>query len=98
MYKFPGICYQVNNLVLPSCFACHEAVVRKQISQITCFIRFFPKKGYFFLKRSDCVKNISLNGKIKIGHCNEHDTVILIILIDGFKEKIIWLYNKEVWW
>ena len=47
LYKFPGICYQVNNLILPSCFACHEAVVRKQNSQITCFIRFFPKKGYF---------------------------------------------------
>ena len=28
-----------------------------------------------------------LNGKIIIGHCNGHDTIILIILIDGFKNS-----------
>ena len=49
LYKFPGIYYQVNNLVLSSCFGCHEAVVRKHNSQITRFIRLFSqKKGYFF--------------------------------------------------
>ena len=62
-------------------------------------MRYFPeKKGYFFLRRSDSVKNILLNGEIIIGHCNGYDTIILIILIDGFKEKSIRLYDKEVCW
>ena len=37
-----------------------------------------------------------LDRKILIGHCKGHDTTILIILIDGLKEKTIRLYNKEV--
>ena len=32
LYKFPCIYYQVNNLVLSSCFACHEVVLRKHKS------------------------------------------------------------------
>ena len=88
LYKFPSIYYQVNNLVLSSCFACHKTVVTKHNSQISCFVRYSPpKKEYFFLKRSDFIKNISLNRKIIIGHCNGQSTIVLIILIDGFKEK-----------
>lgn len=48
------------------------------------------------LKRPDSVENILLDRKILIGHCKGHDTTILIILIDGLKEKTIRLYNKEV--
>ena len=47
-FKFPSIHYQMNNLVLHSCFACHEAVTRKHNSQIACFIRYFPAKKYIF--------------------------------------------------
>ena len=48
LYKYPSIYYQMNNLVLYSCFACREAVVRKHNIQITCFIRYFPEKKYIF--------------------------------------------------
>ena len=55
---------------------------------------FSQKKKSFFLKRSDSVKNVSLNGKIIINRCTGHDTMILIILIDGFKEKTIRILKK----
>ena len=48
---------------------------------------FSRKRRPFVLKRSNSVKNVSLNGKIVIGHCGGHDNIILFILIDGFKEK-----------
>ena len=55
---------------------------------------FSRKKKYFFLKRSDSVKNVSLNGKIIIDHCTGHNAIISIILIDGFKEKTTRLKTK----
>ena len=55
---------------------------------------FSQKKKSFFLKRFDSVKNVSLNGKIIINHCTGHNTMILIILINGFKEKTIRIFKK----
>ena len=55
---------------------------------------FSRKKKYFSLKRSDSVENVSLNGKIIINHCTGHNTIILIILVDRFKEKTLKLFKK----
>ena len=35
------------------------------------------------------VENVLLNGKIVIGHCTGHNTIILLISIDGFKERTV---------
>ena len=35
------------------------------------------------------VENVLLNGKIVIGHCAGHNTIILLISIDGFKERTV---------
>ena len=59
---------------------------------------FSQKKKSFFLKRSESIKNVSLNGKIITNHCTGHNTMILIILIDGFKERTIRLYESKKSW
>ena len=41
------------------------------------------------------MENVLLKGKIVVGYCRGHDTIIAIFLIDGFKEKTIRLYGKE---
>ena len=46
-------------------------------------------------KISNSIKKISLNGKIIIGHCKGHDTIILIALIDGFKERQLYFVVKK---
>ena len=58
---------------------------------------FSRKRKPFVIKKSDSVKNVSLNGKIVIRHCGGHDTIILLVLIDGFKERTIILCAKEAY-
>lgn len=50
------------------------------------------RRSVIYLKRSASVGNVSLNGKIVIGHCRGHNTIILLFSIDGFKEKTVRLY------
>ena len=45
------------------------------------------------LKRYRSVKNLLLKGKIVFGYSSRHDTIILLIYIDGFKERTI-----RFWW
>ena len=53
---------------------------------------FSTKFVNFFKKRSNSTKDVSLNGKIVIGH----NTIILIISIEGFKGTTKRLYfDKE---
>ena len=55
--------------------------------------KIFPTKARkFFLKRSRSAQDVSLNGKIIIGHCKGHDTIIFTISIEGFKEITKRLY------
>ena len=46
----------------------------------------------FFLRKSKSIEDASLNGKIAKGHCKGHNTMILLISIDGFKERTKKLY------
>ena len=53
---------------------------------------FSTKRRKFFLKRLDLTKDVSLNGKIVVGHYRGHNTIILLISIEGFKERTKRLY------
>lgn len=44
-HRFASLFYQVKEVLLTCCFDCHELVVNEHKSQITRFIRYFPKKG-----------------------------------------------------
>ena len=46
------------------------------------------------------VKNLALSGKIVVGYCWGHETIMLFFFffIDEFKEKIIRLKGKEIRW
>ena len=98
IYKFSCFYDQVNQLLLTCCFDYYEVVINEHNCQIKCFIRYFPKEKdlFFKKKRSNSLKNVSLNGKIIIGHCKGHNTITLIVLLDGFKGRTIRLYSKEV--
>ena len=68
-----------------------------QRTNIMFYKMFSTKARKFFLKRSSSTQEVSLNRKIIIGHCKEHDTIILIILIEGFnlRKKIIFRLWKR---
>ena len=54
---------------------------------------FSRKRRSLTLKRSRSVKNLLLKGKIVLGYSSRRDTIILLIYIDGFKERTI-----RFWW
>ena len=56
---------------------------------------FSRKRRSLTLKRSGSVKNLSLKGKIVFGYCGGYDTIIVLIYIDGFKERTIRLCGIE---
>ena len=62
-----------------------------------CHKVFSKKRRSVSLKRSNSMKNVSLRGKIFVGYCGGHDTVIIIFLIDGFKERTIRHCGLEPW-
>ena len=64
------------------------------------FHKIFSKnrRSLFSLKISISTKNVLLNGEIVVGYCKGYETILLFFLIDGFKEKTIRLYEKEIEW
>ena len=53
---------------------------------------FSTKARKFFLKRSNSTKYISLNGKKMLRHCRGHNTIVLLISIERWKETTKRLY------
>lgn len=47
------------------------------------------------MKLASSVENVLLHGNIVIGHCRDLGTIILLILIDGYKEKNVHLWKKK---
>ena len=60
---------------------------------------FSRKRSSLTLKSSRSVKTVSLYGKIVFGYCGGHDTIIIFVYIDGYKERTIRLCGTEacVW-
>ena len=57
---------------------------------------FSKKRREINLKRSNSMKNVLLKGKIVFGYCGGHDIIIIVFLIDGFKEGTIRLCSLEL--
>ena len=63
----------------------------------TMFSKIFSSKA-IKLKRSASVKNVSLNGKVVVGYCRGHETIILLFTFEGYQEKIARLCRKNISW
>ena len=61
------------------------------------FSKIFSSKA-IKLKRSASVKNVSLNGKVVVGYCRGHETIILLFTFEGYQEKIARLCRKNISW
>ena len=47
------------------------------------------------MKLASSVENVLLHGNIVIGYCHDLGTIILLILINGYKEKKVHLWKKK---
>ena len=90
VYKFHSIYYQSENFMLTVALTVTKLLLKILLINQNVLLNILSKKKT--CNPSDMiisVENVLLNGKIVIGHCTGHNTIILLISIDGFKERTV---------
>ena len=86
VYSFKSIYSRVNRTVLSYCFECQNLIVNKHNPSVSCFQ---------IEKKLPC-KNVSLKGKIVVGYCGGHNTIIFFFFFEGYQEKFIRLCGENI--